>query len=108
MSEIPIACTLDSSELRERQSGLHARLASALQERRELPDGYAFRFAAESELLQSLARFVDLERQCCPFLRFRLVLEPGKGPMWLELTGAEGSKETIQALMASLSVAPQE
>jgi hypothetical protein len=38
-----------------------------------LPDGYAYRFEPTSEMLSKLARLVDLERQCCAFLTFRII-----------------------------------
>jgi hypothetical protein len=36
-----------------------------------------------------------LLRQCCPFLRFAITVEPGNGPIWLEMTGPEGTKEFL-------------
>jgi hypothetical protein len=39
------------------------------------------------EWLTELAHLVNLERQCCPFLRLRITVEPDNGPFWLELTG---------------------
>ena len=67
------------------------------QEARWLPDGVALRFAAEPERLAILATFIDLERRCCAFLRFRLTVEPGGGPVWLELTGPPGTREFLAA-----------
>ncbi len=42
-----------------------------------------------------LGEFIQLERQCCPFLRFQLTVEPGGGPIWLELTGPPGTREFL-------------
>ena len=42
-----------------------------------------------------LANLVKLEHQCCPFLKFSITVEPGDGPVWLELTGPEGTKEFL-------------
>ena len=64
-------------------------------ERVDLPDGYEFRFAAE-ELVQ-LVRFIDNERKCCPFMSFRLQIGPQAGPIWLQMTGPEGTREVLQA-----------
>ncbi len=60
---------------------------SLVQETRELPDGYAYRFGGEHYSL--LADFVTNERRCCPFLAFKLDVAPYAGPIWLQLT-AEG------------------
>jgi len=55
-----------------------------LEETRELPDGYAYRFAVEQ--YPQVAAFIANERRCCPFLRFTLSMEPHGGPVWLHLT----------------------
>jgi hypothetical protein len=64
-------------------------------ERSDLPDGYAFRFAADK--LVELVRFIDNERKCCPFMTFRLQIGPQGGPIWLRMTGPEGTREVLQA-----------
>jgi hypothetical protein len=77
-------------------------------EARWLPDGVRLRFAADAERLAMLATFIDLERRCCAFLRFRLTIEPGGGPVWLELTGPPGTREFLAAELTGpgVSVAP--
>jgi hypothetical protein len=47
--------------------------------------------------IPTLARWVDGERRCCPFLRFEIDKEPLEGPLWLRLTGAPGVKDFLQA-----------
>ncbi len=77
-----------SREERTRHVDLVTRLFGSLaQERRELADGYAYRFDGEHYSL--LADFVTNERLCCPFLSFKLDVAPYAGPVWLHLT-AEG------------------
>jgi hypothetical protein len=60
----------------------------------ELPDGYAYSFAATREALLQVAQLVDLERGCCPFLSFKIVVESA-GPMRLQVTGPGESKAVI-------------
>jgi hypothetical protein len=48
--------------------------------------------------VQCLAQLVDLERQCCPFLTFRLVVEAGDAPISLEVTGVADAKKVIADL----------
>lgn len=43
-------------------------------ERADLPNGYAFQFAADK--LVELVRFIDNERKCCPFMTFDLQIAP--------------------------------
>jgi hypothetical protein len=55
-----------------------------VQETRELPEGYAYRFHNEHYPL--LATFITNEQLCCPFLSFELTITPLRGPVWLQLT----------------------
>ncbi len=96
--EIPIACDLTAIPTDEREA--HERLAKqlfleAVPERHELADGYAFQFRAEQ--YQPLVAFIANERLCCPFFRFTLEVTPGRGPIWLRITGDAGVKEFIQS-----------
>lgn len=97
-TDLPIVCdvTALSADQRSRLDTLIATVIAAPDEVRELPDGYALRYADPSvELLADLTEFVGLDRQCCAFVRYRLTCEPGPGAAWLELTGAPGAKEAI-------------
>ena len=95
--DLPIACTLTEVEIRQcRQTIMDAFRRMQLTVT-ELPDGYAYNFAATSEALRQVAQLVDLERECCPFLTFNIVVEAGKGPMRLEVTGPQGAKAVIAA-----------
>jgi hypothetical protein len=40
-----------------------------------------------------------MERKCCAFLRFSLVVTPGEGPVWLELTGPDGTQELLSGIL---------
>ena len=65
------------------------------EERLPLPDGYAIRFRADA--LEAVARFVENERKCCPFLTFALTLDPDCGPLWLRMTGPAGTRAVLDA-----------
>lgn len=65
------------------------------EERTDLPTGIALRFA--SNALPLVARFIDNERKCCPFLRIDIEVAAGGGPLWLRLTGPQGTRELIEA-----------
>jgi hypothetical protein len=97
MDAPPLACSLTAPELAARRVELAAVLRGRAAEVAPLADGYAFRYAADAAPLAELARLVDLERRCCPFLRFRLTVEPGGGPVSLELTGPAGTREMLAA-----------
>src|SRR5262245_66113127 len=99
MSDIPVACLLTAPELRQRRITVLAAFRAAQLEVKELAEakaeGFAFRVAAGSAQLSALAELIELERQCCPFLRFSLTVEPGDGPIWLTVTGPAGTREFL-------------
>jgi hypothetical protein len=97
---LPIACSLTNSELQERRRDVLRKVRSAVTELRELEDGYAYCFPSDEKWLTELTTLVNLERQCCPFLRFRLTVESGNGPIWLEMTGPEGTKDFLATTFA--------
>lgn len=102
--ESPIACDMSAIEpgLRAGHVTTGEQLFRAMGEIRELPDGYAFRLPAGTEILLKTAEFISLERLCCPFLGFALEVEPEGGPVWLRLTGREGVKAFIREEVSGL------
>lgn len=96
--EIPIACALTDSELQIRRKDYLNKLAGSLIDFEESENGFSYRFPSEKAVLLDLVNIIDLERKCCPFLDFKLILEAGEDFVSLELTGAEGTKETIKSL----------
>ncbi|NDJ54179.1 MAG: hypothetical protein GYB68_14000 [Chloroflexi bacterium] len=98
MPETPIVCNMDAlgPDERAQHEQVTAAWQSAIQETVEQPNGYAFRFEADRDLLMCLAEFVSRERLCCPFLRFELVLESDGTALWLRLLGAAEVKAFIQ------------
>lgn len=97
--DLPIACKLPDAERQQRRAQVLDRVFSRVQETRPLDDGYAVRFTADDSALAELMQFIQIEHQCCPFLRFRLTVEPGGGPVWLELTGPEGTMPFLETAL---------
>jgi CHASE1-domain containing sensor protein len=93
-----LACNLNAltSEQRQERAELAKLIQAQTQELQELSNGYAFRLPSSSTLFLELAEFVHLERHCCPFFKFELELEANEGPLWLRITGPEGSKEFMK------------
>jgi hypothetical protein len=99
-----LVCIVDAIPLAERSAhfGLVADLFGVrAQERRDVPNGYAFRFPPEA--FDELARFVSGERRCCPFLAFEIRTSPGAGPLWLSMTGPEGTRDFLAAELPGIS-----
>ncbi len=94
----PLACDLTALEEAEREAHLAQAaylLGSGALERHELPDGYAFCFAADA--YDQVVAFVALERRCCAFFHFVLDVPPAAGPLWLHITGPAEVKAFLQA-----------
>jgi hypothetical protein len=95
MTGLPIACNLTSAELQERRHTVLEKLRDAVVEVKDLAEGYSYSFKSEGNCFKELADMIDLERQCCPFLQFRLTVAAGSGPISLEITGPEGTKDFL-------------
>jgi len=97
-NQFALACDLTAIPPDERpahESNSRHPLFEVVQEVRELPDGYALRYAAEH--FPALASFIAAERLCCPFIAFTFEVAAQRGPIWLRLTGREGVKEFLMA-----------
>jgi hypothetical protein len=99
MAELPIVCTLSPDALSARRQGLLSELLQQSATREPLSDGLRLRFTPSSETLSKITAAVDAERRCCRFLRFTLTVEPDEGEITLDLTGPEGTREFVAALL---------
>jgi hypothetical protein len=97
--DLPIACdpsAITAEEQAHWVNNILRGLYKAVEEIRELPDGYAFRLPATPDILLLVAEDLNMERRCCPFMRYTLELEPNYGPFWLRFTGGEGVKAFLR------------
>jgi hypothetical protein len=99
MDAFAIACNLTPEELRKRGADLLPGLVQIALERRPIVDGYAFRFAPDPAVLESVVSIIKEERECCPFFRFQLTWEPAAGPVWLSVSGPVGTREFIEGFL---------
>jgi hypothetical protein len=60
-----------------------------------ITDGYRYRF--DSSAFATVASFIANERLCCPFLAFSLSVTPDAGPIWLQVSGPEGTPAFLDA-----------
>jgi hypothetical protein len=96
----PIVCTLTEVELRERRRTVLESIRKSAIDVTPTVDGCSYHFKATSEVLAQLSRLVDLERQCCQFLTYKIVVEPLQ-PIRLEVTGPPGARAMIEDLFGS-------
>ncbi len=96
--DMPFVCNMNalSATERERYKEILQKLNESRQAVKELQDGYAFRFKAESQLIQDAAEFIVYERLCCPFFDFEVAVEQDSNRLWLRLRGQDGIKEFIR------------
>ena len=81
---------------------LVAGLFKYVAEVQDIGDGYAFRFRRSDLLTRRIADYLLFEGQHSPQLSFMLIVEPNRGPFWLEVRGMEGDKERIRATYAPI------
>ena len=98
-TSLPIACTLRPDELASMREGLLPGLLARASAKEYIPGGFRWRFDPQSDLVKEAAAVTEAEHRCCRFLRFLLLVEPGEGPVWLEVTGPEGTEDFLSTLL---------
>lgn len=96
---LPIACTLTPAELAAMRNGLLPGLLARASAKEPIPGGFRWRFDPHDDLVKEVAAVIDAEHRCCRFLSFLLLVEPGDGPVRLEVTGPEGTEEFLSTLL---------
>ena len=66
--EIPIACSLSTSDLTDREAAWHRLLATSLLAQERVRGG--LRLTVSADAVQELHALVELERNCCPWITF--------------------------------------
>ena len=98
----PLACDPAAIPVADRQQHfkLIEHLFGALAVAREtVAGGYRFRF--DPSALDQVTRFVENERKCCPFLTFVVEVASSPGPIWLQMTGPDGTREFLDAELST-------
>lgn len=92
-----LSCKLTTPALQERKATILASLKKKIKEKKELANGYAYRFEGSDAIIDELANFIKTERECCSFFTFNLSVSGDKSEAWLELKGPEGAKDFIKS-----------
>lgn len=90
-----LSCKLTTPELQKRKETVIASLKQKVLDKKELTNGYAYKFSGTDEILDELTEFIKTERVCCDFFTFGLSVSGDKSEAWLELTGVDGAKDFI-------------
>ena len=99
----PVICTLTEAEMLERQHTIRNALRQAVLAVTELPDGFAYTCSATPDSLLKLSELVNLERQCCASLNFKIIVEAAPSPIRLEITGPPQAKKLIAEFFGSVN-----
>jgi len=97
--DLPVACSLTTMELSDREASLLGRFRSRAIETKELQEGYAFQLPGDGKSIELIAELIVAERECCTFLAFELVAEPNLGPVTVRVTGPTGTKEFLRSIL---------
>ena len=91
---VNISCRLSSEETQKRKKNVLEVIKSKVREKKELKDGFSFRFDNSDQTISMLTDFIKSERQCCDFFNFTMVVK-NDGSLWFDLTGPTVAKEMI-------------
>lgn len=105
-TEPVVACTPAAvpGNLRQRWIEVGVQIYGAVEELKELPDGYACRLPGDARTLLVAAEYVSLDRLCCAFARWELGIEPNGGPLWLRITGPTGTNELMRSVFETTNL----
>jgi hypothetical protein len=92
-----LTCKLTTPELQQRKSTVIESLKRQIIQTKELTNGFAFKFTGTDKMVDELTEFIKTERACCNFFTFTLSVKGDKSEIWLEMTGAEGTKDFMKA-----------
>lgn len=90
-----LSCKLTSKEMKQRKATVLASLKKQMLEKKELPEGYSYKFNGSDAMIDELTEFIKSERQCCDFFTFNLSIAGNGKEAWLQITGPDGAKDFI-------------
>lgn len=92
-----LVCKLTPKELQARKATVLESLRKQVIEKKELDNGFSYRFTNTDQVLDELTDFIKTERQCCDFFDFSLSILSDDNAIWLSLTGPKNAKDFIKA-----------
>jgi hypothetical protein len=98
-NDIPIACTLDPAQMRDRGALIDALLEEALLDQRPIEGGLRSRFRDAPQIEQRIQDLIAAESRCCAFLSFATGRE--QDALWLDITGAPEARPLIERFFAA-------
>lgn len=96
-TDTALVCKLTTKELQLRKETVLESLRKQVMEKKELPNGFSYRFDNTDKMLDELTEFIKTEKQCCDFFDFGLSIVSDDNAIWLSLTGPKNAKNFIKA-----------
>jgi hypothetical protein len=97
-SEPRIACSLSSADAQDRQAEWDVLLQRAALRRIAVPNGMRVELRPDDDARAELARLVELERECCPFLE--LTIDDESSQLALTVTGPPEAEPVVSGLLS--------
>ena len=94
-SKQEISCKLTTPQLQERKETVIAQIKKEVLEKKELPNGYSYKFNGNDSIYIQLTDFIRSERACCDFFTFNLKVSDEKSFIWMDITGPDGVKQML-------------
>jgi hypothetical protein len=95
-----------SAEERARYGALRARIDAAVTNIVEIDRGYEFQLPGDDSALALVAEWIALERRCCPFFEFIVLMGGSDSPIRVALTGSPEVKRFLESELHSRTVSP--
>jgi len=90
-----LSCKLTTPEMDKRKATVLKSLRKQIMEKKELPNGYAYKFIGNDKMIDELTDFAKTERHCCDFFTFNIAITGDSTFLWLQITGPKEAKEFI-------------
>jgi len=91
-----LQCNLISEDLLERKKILKATIFANVVSRKESLSGITYFFNDDADLLKSVMEQVQIEKACCPFMKFDIAILPFSKGFALQISGPEGTIELLK------------
>ena len=92
-----LACLLNKQDLAQRKATILTEMKAAIMGMEERENGYCLQFPGHETMLENLVQVIRKERECCPFLTFELKVEKKESPIWLTISGPEGTQAFLKS-----------
>jgi hypothetical protein len=88
---------LDAETAQLKRTEMIGVILDSIKQVKELEKGYGLRFGPKDEDLLLVTDWIYIERYCNPFLRFTFRSESNRGPIWVDVSGPDGTKELLKS-----------